>query len=60
LLATIDRVLAWDESHPDVKVDAATREKLREGFKKFRADIVAKQDEIRAKRTKAGLPNVAQ
>jgi hypothetical protein len=57
LLATIDRVIAWDDSHADDYAPVKAREEAKTGLKKMRADVVARQDEIRRTRNENGLPN---
>lgn len=57
LLATIDRVIAWDDGHADDYAPPKTREEVKAGLKKMRADVVAQQDEIRRTRSEKGLPN---
>lgn len=58
LVAVIDRVIAWDDSHPDdYTPPSQTREEVKAGLKKMRADFLARQDEIRATRAANGLPN---
>ena len=47
LLATIDRVIAWDDGHADDYAPPRTREEAKAGLKKMRADVVSRQDEIR-------------
>ena len=57
LLATIDRVIAWDDGHADDYAPPRTREEAKVGLKKMRADVVSRQDEIRRTRSENGLPN---
>ena len=57
LLATIDRVIAWDDGHADDYAPLRTREEAKAGLKKMRADVVSRQDEIRRTRSENGLPN---
>jgi len=57
LLATIDRVIAWDDGHADDYAPPRTREEAKAGLKKMRADVVSRQDEIRRTRSENGLPN---
>ena len=57
LLATIDRVIAWDDGHADDYAPRKAREEVKSGLKKMRDDVVARQDEIRRTRSENGLPN---
>jgi hypothetical protein len=58
LAAVIDRVIAWDASHADdFAPPGPAREEIRAGLAKMRADIIAKQDDIRRQRRERGLPN---
>ncbi len=58
LARTLDRVLAWDDAHPDdYAPPSPTRSGVKDGLKKMRAKIIAEQDDIRANRTANGLPN---
>lgn len=54
MIATIDRVIAWDDAHAD---DYARREAAIAGLKRMRSDVLARQDEIRRTRSEKGLPN---
>jgi hypothetical protein len=57
LLATVDRVIAWDDGHADDYAPLQAREEVKAGLKKMRADVVTRQDEIRRTRSEKGLPN---
>ena len=58
LVAIIDRVIAWDASHADdFAPPGQAREEIKAGLVKMRADIIAKQDDIRRQRRERGLPN---
>jgi hypothetical protein len=57
LLATIDRVIVWDDGHADDYAPLKAREDIKAGLKKMRDDVVARQDEIRRTRSENGLPN---
>ena len=57
LVATIDRVIAWDDGHADDYATRKAREDVKAGLKKMRDDVVARQDEIRRTRGEKGLPN---
>ena len=57
LLATIDRVIAWDDRHEDDYAPLKAREDVKSGLKRMRDDVVARQDEIRRTRSEKGLPN---
>ena len=61
LVATIDKVLAWDEKTDNGFTSktqhAAEWKSIRAGLVKMRAYIVENGDSIRADRTKNGLPN---
>jgi hypothetical protein len=58
LAATIDRVIAWDGSHPDdFAPPAQSRDQVKDGLRKLRASILERRDQIRAERTANGLPN---
>jgi hypothetical protein len=57
LVATIDRVIAWDDGHADDYAPRKAREDVKAGLKKMRDDVVARQDEIRRTRSEKGLPN---
>ena|SRR5260221_127791 len=58
LAATLDRVTAWDDSHPDDYAPQDTsRENVKAGLKAMRAQIVEQQDRIRKQRAANGLPN---
>ena len=58
---TIDRVLAWDDEHPDPSTPksryAAERASVRQGLMALRDMNLAQRDQIRAERTKHGLEN---
>ena len=57
LVATIDRVIAWDDGHADDYASPKAREDVKTGLKKMRDDVIARQDEIRRTRSQNGLPN---
>jgi hypothetical protein len=58
LVAVIDRVIAWDDGHADdFAPPGKAREEITAGLVKMRADIIAKQDDIRRQRRERGLPN---
>jgi hypothetical protein len=57
LVATIDRVIAWDDGHTDDYTTRKAREDVKAGLKKMRDDVIARQDEIRRTRSQNGLPN---
>ena len=57
LIATLDRVIAWDEAHADDYATREGREAAKAGLKKMRGDVLARQDEIRRNRSEKGLPN---
>lgn len=61
LARTIDRVLAWDEAHPDGFTPkdrfAVVRDEVRKGLIGMRDDALARADEIRATRIRNGLQN---
>ena len=57
LVATIDRVIAWDDGHADDYATRRAREDVKAGLKKMRDDVIARQDEIRRTRSQNGLPN---
>lgn len=57
LVATIDRVIAWDDEHADDYASPKAREGVKAGLKKMRDDVIARQDEIRRTRSQNGLPN---
>ena len=57
LLATIDRVIAWDDGHADDYASMKARDEVNAGLKKMRDDVIARQDEIRRTRSEKGLPN---
>ena len=59
LLATIDRVIAWDDGHADDYASMKARDEVNAGLKKMRDDVIARQDEIRRTRSEKGLPNRA-
>ena len=61
LASTIDDVLAWDAAHPDgftsKESHAGTRATVRQGLAELKAEILTRQDEIRATRARNGLGN---
>jgi hypothetical protein len=58
LLATIDRVLAWDAENEDVFAPKGPeRDKVREGLIKMKLEVIATKDQIRATRRSKGLEN---
>lgn len=57
LASVIDRVIAWDASHADDFASGNAREEIKAGLVKMRAEIIAKQDDIRRQRRERGLPN---
>jgi len=57
LVATIERVIAWDDGHADDYASSAARESVKAGLRKMRDDVIAQQDEIRRTRSERGLPN---
>ena len=57
MLATIDRVIAWDDGHADDYASMKARDEVNAGRKKMRDDVIARQDEIRRTRSEKGLPN---
>jgi len=57
LTKTLDRVLVWDGSHPDVFNKAPEREQARNGLTVMKAKMLDTADEIRATRLKNGLEN---
>lgn len=57
LVATIERVIAWDDNHADDYASSAARESVKAGLRKMRDDVIAQQDEIRRTRSEKGLPN---
>jgi hypothetical protein len=57
LVATIDRVIAWDDEHADDYATRKAREDVKAGLKKMRDDVIARQNEIRRTRSQNGLPN---
>jgi hypothetical protein len=57
LVATIDRVIAWDDNHADDYATRSARDEVKAGLRKMRADVLARQDEIRRTRSQNGLPN---
>lgn len=58
---TIDRVLAWDDAHPDAATPkdkfAADRASIRQGLVELRDSNNVQRDQIRAERIKNGLGN---
>jgi hypothetical protein len=59
LVATVDRVIAWDDGHADDYASSAARESVKAGLRKMRDAVLARQDEIRRTRSEKGLPNRA-
>jgi hypothetical protein len=57
LLATIDRVIAWNDGHADDYTSMKARDEVNAGLKKMRDDVIARQDKIRRTRSAKGLPN---
>jgi hypothetical protein len=57
LVAMIDRVIAWDDNHADDYATRNARDEVKAGLRKLRADVLARQDEIRRTRSEHGLPN---
>ncbi len=57
MVATIDRVIAWDDSHADDYATRKAREDVKAGLKKMRDDVIAREDEIRRTRNQNGLQN---
>jgi hypothetical protein len=61
LVATIDKVLAWDERTDNAftskTAHAAALKGIRDGLTGMRAQVLSRGDEIRAERTKNGLEN---
>jgi hypothetical protein len=61
LLATIDKVLSWDEQIDNAftskTANAAAWKDVRGGLNKMREYVKSNADEIRAQRTQNGLPN---
>ena len=58
LAATIERVLAWDSEHADpLTPKGPERDQVRAGLQRMKADMLARQDEIRAQRKERGLEN---
>jgi hypothetical protein len=61
LVATIDKVLGWDERTDNAftskTAHAATLKGIRDGLTGMRAQVLSRSDEIRAERTKNGLEN---
>lgn len=57
-VAMIDKVLAWDASHPDNFTRSRdARERTRAALIDLRQQIIVQQDDIRAARAHKGLPN---
>jgi TPR repeat protein len=57
-VAMIDKVLAWDASHPDdFTASRDARARSRAGMIDLRQQIINRQDEVRAARTRRGLTN---
>ena len=58
---TIDKVLAWDDEHPDPSTPksrySAERASVRQGLMALRDTNLAQRDQIRAERTQHGLEN---
>ena len=59
LVATIERVIAWDDSHADDYASSTARESVKAGLRKMRDEVLAQQDEIRRTRSEKELPNRA-
>ncbi|HEY8564975.1 MAG TPA: hypothetical protein VIL65_05705 [Beijerinckiaceae bacterium] len=61
LIATIDKVVAWDVAQPDgftsKQSHAGTRATVRQGLVELKAEVLKRQDEIRATRAGNGLGN---
>jgi hypothetical protein len=57
LIATIDRVIVWDDGHADDYATRTARDDIKAGLRKMRDDVIAQQDDIRRKRSEKGLPN---
>jgi hypothetical protein len=59
LAATLTRVIAWDEAHPDDYAPKANKARadVVAGLKSLRANILEQKDSIRAQRAARGLPN---
>ena len=58
LAATIDRALAWDESHPDnFTPKSPERDKVVNGLRTMKVEILATADDIRKSRAAKGLEN---
>jgi hypothetical protein len=57
LLATIDRVIAWDDAHADDYASLKALNEVKAGLKKMHDDVTARTDEIRRTRSQNGLPN---
>jgi hypothetical protein len=57
LAAAIDRVLAFDATHPDPSIPGAAVQGTREGLAQMRDQILAEQESIAAQRAANGLAN---
>lgn len=57
LVATMDRVLAWDAASPGAGLPEAARQKTRDRMAAFRDSIRAEADSIRAQRAANSLEN---
>ena len=58
LAETLDRVLAWDRAHADpFSPKGGARDRVVDGLRKMKLDIVATADDIRANRARNGLAN---
>lgn len=59
LSATLGRVIAWDDAHPDDYAPKANKARadVVAGLKSLRAKILEQKDSIRAQRAAHGLPN---
>ena len=57
LVATIERVITWDDSHGDDYASSTACESVKAGLRKMRDEVLAQQDEIRRTRSEKGLPN---
>lgn len=57
LVATLDKVLAWDEAHPPEGIDPKVRAKQRKGLKDLRDYTLAHKKDVQKSRAKRGLPN---
>jgi hypothetical protein len=58
LMKTIDRALEWDAKNPDpFTPKSPTRDEVRDGLVKLKAQVLSERDPIRAQRAKKGLEN---